>query len=149
MEFLKVLQGLVSVDEQTPERAKLCSAKRLSQIQDLHLREFLSRMYKNEGRNAVSWRLAASVLNAIFCERKATFLFSKNILHALIASDPNLRRKTISGSDFSKLCDFLRARGLCQTLRDFDRERNAAGVWELSNSGLLSEFDKNVGRNFR
>lgn len=93
-------------------------------------------------------KMTASVLNAVFTERKATFLFSKRILEDLIKQDKNIDRSSVNSESFKKICDWWSQTGLFYIAMDGGDDRKAS-VLELAKDELLTKFDSMVGKDFR
>ena len=128
------------------DKAKLVSAKDLKGISDPDLAEFLGQLYASSSPLV---RMTATIMNSIFCEQKPVFLFSKKILNDLLKSDKNLRRKTVSGTNYAELWSFLIGNGFFTVVRKAEKGVRVASVLELKSKGLLQEFDKRVAEHFR
>lgn len=145
-EFKSVLSNLTQIENQTPEKAALCKAKRLSKIEDAELKEFLKTLY---AKKDFKQKMLATLLNAMFTEYKATFLFSQSILLKLITSDANTKRSSLSGKEYGSFLAFLTVNGLFKRLRDNrSTKQHVASVLELTDNALLISFSKRVGAEF-
>lgn len=92
----------------------------------------------------VSRKLTACVLNAVFFESKATFLFSHSILENLIKHDVNLSRSSLDGQSYAGLMEYWSQQGLFSVVCDGSACRKAS-VIELIAEDLIEIFDQELG----
>lgn len=149
--FSSTLNTLAQVAERNSELSELRSTAPISKFRDKEFRSLLRSMYRNA---ELKFQAAASVLNAVFKEGKATFLLPRNGLSALISGDPNRTspRGELNGSEFFKIGLFLEET-LFQQLRANSsagtKIRPAAKVIELKDEALVAAFDQIYGADFR
>ena len=92
-------------------------------------------------------KILASILNAIFTERKATFLLSKRILDSLVKQDGNLERNSLDSQSFSKFISWLSDKNIIREVKPSTKDK--AAVYELSSPDLIDAFDRLVGQDYR
>lgn len=144
--FKQTLIEAVSTDDRNSERATVQSTTKLEDIQNEDLRELLEAWYKSRSLKQIA---LACLVNAAFTEFKCTFLLSYDVLGQLIKTDKNIKRKTLSGSDYKKVWAYIFGNNHFEIVKQETGNLHRATVVQMAMKELVAEFDKMVGFEFR
>lgn len=127
-----------------PEQVKLSAT--VTALEDLEepLKSSLEEGYSGKKLNA---KIFAALINAAVTQSKVTFLFSRNILQDILASDSNLKRNTVDGNEFKEFMGWVRGSGYLTELVRGEGLKSAS-VFEFSYAPVIEIIAKNVSKAF-
>lgn len=125
------MSELFQMLEETPLQIKLTKTTPLAKLSDEE-REMIEPLYKNRGNERAVMKIIASVMNAVFTQKRIYFLFSKGILEELIKNDPNTKRATIDGQTYKLVFEKMRTSGTFEVVKGYQAHgKRKASIVEL------------------
>ncbi len=130
-----LLESIKGHIKERPDQVKLTETTFLADFEPSEIKDTLSALYKEK---SLFLRLLATVLNSIFTQRRAVFLFSRPILQELLKRDENvMKRKTLNGTEFKELMINLDKK-FFRRLACGKKDEQQASVHKLVHAELLS-----------
>lgn len=133
-DILKTIKNMV---ENKPEQIRLEATSRkkafLSKenIDPQTAQEIVKLLDGLYGHKELNSRLLASMINAIFTQRRGVFLFSQNIMNTLLKGDKNLRkRNSINGDEYKDFISWALSHKIFERIATGNL--NQSSVYELS-----------------
>ncbi len=118
------------------ESVKLTEVRHLEDIHNEELRLVLQGMYKHQ---YLEYRLLATVINSIFTQDRAVFLFSRRILADLLKNDPNIVRNGLNSQEYLKFsASCIGSDKIIKTILASKKDDNKASVCELIHAEFLN-----------
>lgn len=126
-----------------PEQVKLSAT--VTALADLEepLKSSLEEGYSGN----LNAKIFAALINAAVTQSKVTFLFSRNILQDILASDSNLKRNTVDGNEFKEFMGWVRGSGYLTELVRGEGLKSAS-VFEFTYAPVIEIIAKNVSKAF-
>jgi hypothetical protein len=141
--FQDLIEKLATT-EPTESFSKLTETTMIDSLVDEDIKKLLKPLYDS---TVITRNITACVLNSVFTEHKATFLFSRKILADLLKQDQNLKRNTVNSQSFRNLYDWWEDTKLLAVIKDGEHDRKASVV-ELTHHELIAAFITMTGKAF-
>lgn len=144
MKFTTLFRNLVFTE---PNQVKLTVTSDLAFLSE-ERRADIEALYKDSHPNL---RLVASFMNALFTQKKTTFLFSRRIFQELLSGDSRSTRSTMSGDDQSEFMAWLLKNKIVRVLRESSNQAGPgakSAVVEVIEPEMVSEIETLVGRDY-
>lgn len=144
MKFTKLFENLIYTE---PNQVKLTVTSDLTFLTE-ERRKDIKEMYSH---SHPSIRMTASFMNALYTQKKTTFLFSRKICQELLSGDSRSTRSTMSGDDQSEFMAFLLKNKIVRVLRESSNQAGPgakSSVVEIIEPNIISEIETLVGRQY-
>ncbi len=127
--------------KERPEQAKLTETSAIKDLEPSDIRDVIETLYADKMLNK---RLLATLLNSIFTQHRAVFLFSRRIFEDILRGDSNSKRKTINSEEFANFMINIKNSFVEQLTLSEDKEEHKANVYELFHKELLAHLREHV-----
>ena len=111
--------------------SKLANVKHLDEYTD-DIKTMLISMYEN---NHLEVKQSATIVNAIFCQHKKTFILTWRSLNELLSLDENTKTNTTQTKTYKMILSFLFKKNIIKILRQSTRSKG--GVYQLIDSEIV------------